>query len=177
MAAPFIGEIRAFGFNFAPYQWAFCDGQVLPIAQFQALFAILGTTYGGNGTSTFAVPGLQDRAPMDWGNGSGLTPRVIGQALGSSMVTLAQGELPPHTHGVVSGLPGATGATPTPSAGTLLGTSSPAKLYSDVAGPPTAPLSSRAIGQNGGSQAHQNMQPALTLNFCIALDGIFPSRN
>ena len=178
MAQPFIGEIRAFGFNFAPVGWAFCDGQLVPISQSQTLFAVLGTTYGGNGTTTFALPNLQDRAPMDWGNGIGLTPRSIGETLGSSMVTITQNELPPHNHGLTTGLPTTpAGPTSTPGSGTLLGTASPAKLYSDATGQPTAALSNRAIGQNGGSQAHQNMQPVLTVNFCIALDGLYPSRN
>lgn len=177
MSAPYIGEIRAFGFHFAPYQWAYCDGQLVAISQNQALFSILGTTFGGNGTTNFALPNLQDAAPMHWGQGNGLTNRNIGETLGTPQVTLTSQQLPSHTHMVTVGEQSITQqGSPTPSATAWYGDSSPAPGYSNSA---TAPLqfSPKAVSPAGGSQPHQNLQPLLTLNFCISLFGIFPSRN
>ena len=177
MSEPFIGEIRAFGFHFSPIDWAFCDGRLLPISQYTALYSVIGTTYGGDGQTTFALPNLQDRAAMDWGNGVGLTPRQIGQVTGSPSVSLLVTQLPGHMH-VLSGADGntATQTTPTPSQTAYLGQSNPGSAYTKNVTPNQA-FSPKAIGNNGGSQPHNNMQPLLTLNFCIALNGIFPSRN
>lgn len=177
MADPYIGEIRAFGFNYAPLDWAFCNGQLLPISQFSVLFAIIGTIYGGDGQSNFALPNLLDRAPMHWGQGPGLTPRSIGDALGSPTVTLTTNNLPNHTHLFSSALPGApsqTVAIPTPVA--QVGVSNPGQLYTTTTTPAVA-FSPRAIGASGGSQPHVNTQPVLTLNFCISLSGAYPPHN
>jgi microcystin-dependent protein len=179
MATPFIGEIKVVGFNFPPREFAFCDGQLLPISQYSALFAILGTSYGGNGSTTFGLPNLQGIAPMNWGNGPALTPRTIGEALGSATVTLTDAQMPSHTHILNGG-----NATPAnaaqsvarPTSQAMFSTSGPGRAYSDVATPPVT-LAPTAIGPTGGSLPHENMQPVLALNFVIALNGIFPSRN
>jgi len=178
MADPFIGEIRCFGFNFAPFEWAFCDGQLMSIAQNQALFAVIGTTYGGDGQSTFAMPNLMDRAPMAWGNGQGLTPRTIAQTLGTPTVTLTTQQMPSHNHMLVTASAGSTDdESDTPSSSAWLGTSVGGQMYTDNAATPNVPFAQNAISINGGSQPHNNLQPLLTLNFCISLAGIFPSRS
>lgn len=179
MSNPYIGEIRAFGFNFAPYQWAFCNGQTVAISQNTALFSILGTTYGGNGQTTFNLPNFQDMAPMHWGSGPGLTPRVIGQTTGTPTVTLTTNEMPAHNHMIqVAEASGAAGQNqPAPSAQAWLGGSAPGSAYIDTTSSLNAPFSPKGIGPDGGSQPHQNMQPILTVNFCISLYGIFPTRN
>jgi microcystin-dependent protein len=178
MSNPYVGEIRAFGFNFAPYQWASCAGQTLAISQFTALFSIIGTTYGGNGTTTFQLPNLQDMAPMHWGNGAGLTPRTIGQTLGTSNVTVTVPQMPTHNHVMAVAEEKATGqAQGSPSPSAWLGGSVPGATYTNTTSALNAPFSPKAISTNGGSQPHQNLQPLLTLNFCISLYGIFPSRN
>jgi microcystin-dependent protein len=179
MSDPFIGEIRAFGFHFAPTGWALCNGQTLSISQNSALFAILGTTFGGNGQTTFNLPNLQDRAPMHWGQGAGLSPRQLGEVLGSQTVSLTTTEIPAHNH-IVGTLEPQTGSqsTAAPSATALLGASgSGGKAYNPNVTNFDALFSPKAIGPNGGSAPHQNMQPLLTLNFCIALQGLFPTRN
>ena len=166
MAEPFLGEIRIMSFNFPPKGWAFCSGQFLPINQNQALFALLGTTFGGNGQTTFALPNLQRRTPIHAGNGHGL-----GNVGGSSSVTLTASEMPQHFH-VANATPN-DGNTTNPN-GSLLGTTTVATYtpaQSLVAMSPTT------VTSVGGSQAHNNMQPYLVLNFCIALQGIFPSIN
>jgi microcystin-dependent protein len=170
MADPFVAEIRIVPFNFAPRGWAFCDGQLIPISQNTALFSLLGTTYGGNGTSTFGLPNLQGRSPMQWGQGPGLSLRDIGESGGQATVTLVSAEMPGHTHGLVAAAGNAT--TGTPSSTSALATASAA-----VYGPPTDPvaMSSAAISPVGGT-AHENRQPFLTLNFMIALQGVFPPR-
>jgi microcystin-dependent protein len=179
---PFIGEIRAFGFNYAPNGWAFCDGRQLPIAQYSALFSLLGTSFGGNGVTTFGLPNLQSQASMHWGQGPGLSPRVLGETGGESTVTLQTSQMPSHTHNVI----GATGAgsvpgqlTGTPSSTVWLGNSTPVSAYSSLpAGVQLdATLANVAIGPTGGSQPHQNEQPLLAVNFCIALEGVYPSRS
>jgi microcystin-dependent protein len=177
MSNQFLGEIRIFAGNFAIRGWAFCNGQVLPIAQYQALFAILGTTYGGNGTVTFALPNLQDKAPVSWGSGPGLATYVVGQTGGAATHTLTGNELPSHNHPAqaVAG----SGRSPTPG-GNLwaephVGRSN-VQMYSDVVANPT-PLSPAALALTGGGLPHNNVPPVLTLNFIIALTGTFPSRN
>jgi microcystin-dependent protein len=168
MSEPFLGEIRAFGGNFAPKNWALCDGRLLPIAQYSTLFSILGTTYGGNGVTTFALPNLQGAAPMHWGDGPGLTPHMLGEASGSTTVTLLQTQLPAHNHTVMASQSTADQASPRDNA--LAG----ATIYGPP--PPAATLSANSVTPSGGSQPHNNMQPYLGLTFIIALQGIFPPR-
>jgi microcystin-dependent protein len=168
MADPFIAEVRIVPFNFAPRGWAFCDGQVLPIAQNTALFSLLGTTYGGNGINTFALPNLQGRAPSHPGQGPGLPTRTLGESSGTESVVLLASEMPPHTHSAGVTVAPATRANPVAA---RLGTTIDA-TYS--AGPATA--TGGVHGLAGGSQPHDNMQPSLVLNFIIALQGIFPPR-
>jgi len=175
MATPFIAQIATFGFGFAPRGWAQCNGQLLPIAQNTALFSLVGTTYGGNGQTTFALPNLQGRAPMHPGTGSGLTQRTLGEITGVENHTLIATEMPAHSHG--GGVPAmasspATGNNSNP--GGLLPAVATRPLYTDTGnGSLGAPL----VSSVGGGQAHPNMQPYLCINFCIALQGIFPSRN
>ncbi len=174
MSDPFIGEIALFGGNFAPRGWAFCDGQLLPIAQNTALFSILGTTYGGDGRTTFGLPDLRGRVPMQPGNGPGLSPRRLGERAGVEEVTLSAQQIPSHSHA-------ANCVTPAGNSNDAAG-----KFWADDAGaasatyhggPANATMNAGAIGNTGGSQAHTNVQPFLCVNFIIALVGIFPSRN
>ncbi|MCE3001454.1 MAG: tail fiber protein [Xanthomonadaceae bacterium] len=168
MSEPFIAEIRIVGFNFAPVGWALCDGQLLPISQNTALFSLLGTTFGGNGQTTFALPDLRGRAPMFDGQGPGLPPRVLGERGGTESVTLTVAEMPPHSHPVAVSTAVADRANPV---GTRFG-STVDPVYT-AANPG---LAAAAQGTAGGSQPHENMQPSLVLNFIIALQGIFPPR-
>lgn len=169
MSEPFLGQIQAFGFNFAPRGWATCDGQILSIAQNTALFSLLGTTYGGNGQTTFALPDLRGRVSLHQGQGPGLTPRSLGEVSGSETVTLISSQMPQHNHIVnantgapVDNLPG----------GQLLASTA---IYTTAG--PDATMNPQMIGPAGGGQPHNNMQPYLVINWCIALEGIFPSRN
>ncbi len=171
MADPFVAEIRIFGFNFAPKGWAFCNGQILPISQNTALFSLLGTTYGGNGQSTFALPNMQNRAPMFWGQGPGLSVRDLGETGGSDTVTLLQSEIPMHSH-TMNGL-NDSGLQSNPG-GAL---SARANIYKANPGSsPVVQMNSNAVGMTGGNLPHNNLQPLLTLNFCIALQGVYPPR-
>lgn len=177
---PFIGQITIFGGNFAPRGWAFCDGQLLPIAQYTALFSILGTTYGGDGQSTFALPDLRGRVPMHPGNGPGLTPRTLGQRAGAENVTLNVNQIPSHSHNGTGTIQAASGQ---PDESTPIG-AVPASLtngtegYAEtVNGAMKADGVSLTIQNTGGSQSHTNIQPFNCLNFIIALQGIFPSRS
>ncbi|ADO76133.1 phage tail protein [Stigmatella aurantiaca] len=176
MAEPFLGEIRMFGGNFAPTGWAFCNGQILSIAQNQALFSLLGTTYGGNGQTTFALPDLRGRVPMHWGSGPGLTTRTLGEAAGTETVTLLQTQMPTHTHAATaSAQPGnSTEPTGTFWAAAVDGNSQQVSAYGTQ---PSTTLNPQAIGIAGGNQPHNNMQPYLCVTFIIALQGIYPSRN
>jgi microcystin-dependent protein len=174
VADPFVAEIRIFPFNFAPRGWAFCDGQLLPISQNTALFSLLGTTYGGNGKSNFALPDLQGRAAMHPGQGQGLSLRDLGEVGGEETVTLLQSEMPLHTHGLRATVEDGTQGTlannvtlATSVAGTLYQTNTSANLVA---------MSPAAISPAGGGLPHNNLQPYLTLNFCIALQGVFPPR-
>ena len=173
---PFVAEIRIFPFNFAPKGWAFCDGQILPISQNTALFSLLGTTYGGDGKSTFALPDMQGNAAMHPGQGPGLSLHDLGETSGSETVTLLQSEIPAHAHAVGRCLNDA-GNTISPAnavwAQSAAGRGA-AALYKD--GAPTGPVQLQSLTVTGGSLPHQNMQPYLTLNFCIALQGVFPAR-
>lgn len=173
MADPFVAEIRIFPFNFAPKGWAWCDGQLLPLSQNTALFSLLGTTYGGNGQSTFALPNLQGSAPMHPGQGPGLSPRSLGEAAGTETVTLLQTEIPNHTHGLMA-QSAPLGGVVSPQ-GNSLNRSASGNLYN----PTVASMVSMApetIAPAGGSQPHNNMQPYLTCYFNIALQGVFPPR-
>lgn len=172
MSEAFIGEIRIFGGNFAPRGWNFCDGSTLPIAQYDALFALIGTTYGGDGQSTFSLPDLRSRAPLHQGQGPGLTPRVIGEVGGTENVTLVTAQLPAHTHGLQATTSDAT--TPTPSASVMLAANAGVKLYSPK---PATVATGNSAATTGGSQPHSNVMPYLAVNFIIALEGIFPPQN
>ena len=179
----FVGEIQIFGFNFAPKGWAQCNGQLLPISQNQALFSLLGTTYGGDGIRTFQLPNLQGRLPMGQGAGPGLTPRVPGQTFGEENHLLLSSENPNHTHSVAAiSNPTLANNTDVPGptqflAQTTFSGSAGAITNVYVADPaPGNPMSGSAVGSVGG-QPHSNLMPLLALNFCIALNGIFPSRN
>lgn len=179
MSSPFVAEIRIFGFNFPPTGWAFCDGQILPISQNTALFSLLGTTYGGDGKSTFALPDMQGNAAMHPGQGQGLSLRDLGEIGGSETVTLLQSEIPVHTHNLMAVDSEATSADPTNAilgmgnhdSGTQAGA---VAFYNATT--PNSPMSFNALSISGGSLPHNNMQPYLTLNFCIALQGVFPAR-
>jgi microcystin-dependent protein len=170
----FIGSIMMFAGNFAPRGWAFCQGQLLPIAQNTALFSILGTTYGGNGQTTFALPDLRGRAPIGTGQGPGLTNVDLGQSAGSETVTLTVNQLPAHNHVVACDSTSAGGADPTNSFPGNPGSLSGAQLYGSTAGATMAPA---MIQPAGGSQPFSVRQPYLGINYIICLEGIFPSRN
>jgi microcystin-dependent protein len=173
MANPFVAEIRIFPFNFAPTGWAFCDGQLLPISQNTALFSLLGTTYGGNGQSNFALPNMQGNAPMHPGQGPGLTLHDLGETGGSQYVTLLQSEIPAHTHSAgAQNIP--LGGVVTPSPTTSLNRPASGNLFTHTNQP--VMMAPEAIAIAGGDQPHNNMMPYLTLNFCIALQGVFPPR-
>lgn len=173
MSDPFVAEIRIFGFNFAPTGWAMCNGQILPISQNTALFSLLGTTYGGNGQSTFALPNMQGSAPMHPGQGPGLSLHDLGEIGGSDTVTLLESEIPVHSHALMANTTTATKSLPT---GNSFAKGSSMTPYLAPAGAPTVPMAFQAIPPAGGSQPHNNMMPFLVLNFCIALQGIFPPR-
>ncbi|MGB7976159.1 MAG: tail fiber protein [Roseiarcus sp.] len=179
MAEPFISQIEAFPFNFAPKGWAFCAGQLMPINQNQALFSLLGTTFGGDGRTNFALPDLRGRLANGFGQGQGLANYALGQRGGEETHTLTIAETPPHSHLVNAVKNGTTGGTNTPGGGVTLGegysgeAGSPAvNIYSSAA--PTIPMGS--LGPTGG-QPHGNLMPYLALNYCIALQGVFPSRS
>jgi microcystin-dependent protein len=169
MAEPFLGELRLMSFNFAPKGWALCNGQFLPINQNQALFSLLGTMYGGNGQTTFALPDLRGRVPMHVGNG-----HTQGERSGAESVTINIQQLPTHLHVLQASTQAATvGLGPN---GNMLATAR-APAFKEPQGASLTTLSPQAVSSVGGSQPHNNMQPYLALNFCIALQGIFPSRN
>lgn len=173
MADPFLAEIRLFPFNFPPRNWAFCDGQLLPLSQNTALFSLLGTTYGGNGKSNFALPNLQGRAAMQPGQGPGLSLHDLGETGGSQTVTLLESEMPAHSHTLRS-LP-APGDAPTPASFSFARTIG-ATPYRDPAGAQLTAMAPEMLSPAGGGLPHNNMQPYLTLHFCIAMQGIFPPR-
>ena len=170
MGNPYVGEIRIFAGNFAPVNWAFCDGTILSIAQYDVLFNLLGTTYGGNGQTTFALPDLRSRVPLHMGQGSGLSSYSLGQNAGVESVNLITAQLPQHNHSLtVSGSSGTAGSP----RGNSPGVSGTASIYR--VGTATDVLSQKALPTlTGGSQAHSNIQPLLALNFIIALYGIYP---
>jgi microcystin-dependent protein len=171
MADPFVAEIRIFPFNFAPRGWAWCDGQLLPLSQNTALFSLLGTTYGGNGKSNFALPDLQGRAPMHPGQGPGLSLHDLGEANGTETVALLESEIPAHSHAVRVSVQDATtrvvaGQLPATGIGMAMFTPTPGNVI----------LNPAAAAPAGGDQPHNNMMPYLTFYFCIALQGVFPPR-
>lgn len=174
MADPFVAEIRIFPFNFAPKGWAWCDGQLLPLSQNTALFSLLGTTYGGNGKSNFALPDLQGRAPMFWGQGPGLSLHDIGETGGSETVSLLESEIPSHPHSMRVSTDPADNNVPN---GRMIAKSG--GRGNNMFIPTTSPLNpmnDQTLAPAGGDQPHNNMQPYLTLYFCIALQGVFPPR-
>jgi len=173
---PYLGEIRLLPFGFAPVGWQDCDGSLLSIAENDALFVLLGTTYGGDGVSTFAVPDLRGRLPVHRGTGRALSPYVLGQTAGSEAVTLITANLPAHTHAVqATSAPASTGA---PSGTAELGTISGDTMYtSDITGLTAHPAATSMLSTAGGNQAHDNTMPTLAVRFCIALAGVFPSQS
>ncbi|MEM9305330.1 MAG: tail fiber protein [Pseudomonadota bacterium] len=170
MSEPFVAEIRIFAGNFAPRGWAFCDGQLLPISQNTSLFSLIGTTYGGDGRSTTALPNLQGRAPMHPGRGPGLTARRLGQRGGVETVTLTEAQLPNHNHGLQGSGP-ANSNVPTDAG---YGTNPSVRAYHDDTN--RVAMAANSLDETGGSGPHNNLQPFLTLNFIIALVGLYPSR-
>jgi microcystin-dependent protein len=174
MADPFVAEIRIFPFNFAPKGWAFCDGQLLPISQNTALFSLLGTVYGGDGKSNFALPDLKGRAAMHRGQGAGLSPRSLGETSGSDTITLLQSEMPAHTHGMLAAVNPALVKVPSPDV--ALARSRSANAYQSNSSANLVQLAPQTLSPAGGSLPHNNMQPYLTLNFNIAMQGVYPPR-
>jgi microcystin-dependent protein len=172
MADPFVAEIRIFPFNFAPTGWAWCDGQLMPLSQNTALFSLLGTTYGGNGTSNFALPDLQGSAPMHPGQGPGLSLHDLGEMGGSETVTLLASEMPAHNHALAANVIDLAD-TNVPSPNASFAQSASGTLYQTTS---NTQLNPQALAPSGGDQPHNNMMPYLTLNFCIALQGVFPPR-
>lgn len=170
MSEPFVAEIRIFAGNFAPRSWAFCDGQLLPVSQNTALFSLVGTTYGGDGRTNFALPNLQGRAPMHPGRGPGLTSRRLGESGGIEAVALSENQIPNHSHPLT--VSEDSGNTGNPSQAVLAGTPS----HPIYGAPDNLTQTGSAIEGRGGNQPHNNMAPYLTLNFIIALSGLYPSR-
>lgn len=174
MSSPFLAEIRMFAGNFAPVGWALCNGQLLSISQNAALFSLLGTTYGGNGTSNFALPNLQGLAPMHWGNGAGLSTRVIGETGGTNTVTLSASQVPSHSHAYNCGS-GSKGETNVIAGQVNCDEQSGTQaIYATSTDGSTM---GAAMVQSPGAQPHQNQQPYVAVTFIIAMSGIFPARN
>lgn len=173
MGQPYIGEIRLFGGNFAPLNWAFCNGALLSISQNSSMYQLLGTTYGGDGQSTFGLPDLQGRLPVHAGQGAGLSNYVLGQKAGSETVTLTTGQLPSHSHGAL----GSTGgAVSSPSSATW-GNGALANNSFGAGASANATMNTGSIGMTGGNQPHDNLTPFLVVSFIIALYGVYPSQN
>ncbi len=173
MTDPFVAEIRIYGFNFPPTGWAYCNGQLMPISQNTALFSLLGTMYGGDGKSTFALPDLQGQGAMQQGQGAGLSDRFQGEQVGEQNVTLLQSEMPNHQHVPMAALDPAEQAAPAPDRS--LTRAAPGLPYV-AASANLVPLNAQAASVTGSSFPHNNMPPVLTLNYCIALQGVFPQR-
>lgn len=174
MADPFVAEIRIFPFNFAPRGWAFCDGQLMPLSQNTALFSLLGTTYGGNGKSNFAIPNMGGAAPMHPGQGPGLSLHDLGETGGSETVTLLESEIPAHSHGLGASTQPADSQDP---AGGSIARVVGALPYLAPASGPLVFMAPDALAPTGGDVPHNNMMPYLTFHFCIALQGVFPPRS
>ena len=174
MADPFVAEIRIFPFNFAPRGWAWCDGQLLPLSQNTALFSLLGTTYGGNGESNFALPDLQGRAPMHPGQGPGLSLHDLGETGGSETVTLLESEIPSHAHAMRAA--NEAGITNAPGSALIARPFGRGNNVFSTAANNLVSMAPNQLAPAGGDQPHNNMQPFLTFYFCIALQGVFPPR-
>lgn len=177
MSEPFIAEVRIFAGNFAPRGWAFCDGQLLPISNNTALFSLIGTTYGGDGRTTTALPNLQGRVPMHPGRGPGLTARRLGEKVGAETVTLVEAQIPSHTHTLRAN--SSNGTTNTPSNTVLLARENlngRDRIYHTNTSANLVHMASESLATTGGGQAHTNLQPFLVLNYIIALQGLYPSR-
>lgn len=172
MAQPYVGEIRMFAGNFNPSGWEFCDGQLLPISENETLFQLIGTTYGGDGESTFALPNIQSRIPIHMGTGGSGTTYQLAETGGAESVTLTVQQIPSHTHPLLASLDAGGQTNPN---GAVLGALSPVSIYVPNATPPNLPMNASAVTAVGGSQPHDNMQPFLCINFIISLFGIFPS--
>ena len=176
MTTPYVGEIRLFAFSRIPTGWFACDGSLQSIASYQTLYTLLGTTYGGDGVNTFGLPDLRGQVPLHQGTGLGLSPRVLGQSGGNENITLLSGQMPSHNHNFTASTSAATTTTPgtTVQPGTL---PSDHMYLQNISGTPAAdPMAATMINQSGGSQPHNNIMPTLTLSFCMAWAGIFPSQ-
>jgi microcystin-dependent protein len=176
MSNPFVAEIRIFPFNFAPKGWAFCDGQLLSISENTALFSLLGTTYGGNGVVTFALPDLQGSVPLQQGQGPGLSQYFLGEQTGTDTVTLLTSELPAHTHTVEADFDHFNAKATSPNGAVLVNDAPKLTFANAPASPNLQPMNPAMISVAGGSLPHNNLMPYLTLNYCIALQGVFPLR-
>lgn len=176
MSEPFLAEVRMVGFNFAPRGWAFCDGQILPINQNQSLYSLLGTTYGGDGRTSFALPDLRGRTPIHVGRSDGGPDHPLGQKSGEETHTLSAAEMPQHTHTLHATTDTANQASPSGNLPAQVAATLDA-IYGSAGDSLGVNLSSASVANTGGSQGHDNMQPFLAVNFCIALQGLFPSRN
>lgn len=174
MAQPFVGEIRMFAGNFPPVGWMFCDGQLMPISENEVLFQLIGTTYGGDGQETFALPNLQSRLPIHMGTSTTGTTYQIGEAAGVESVTLTTSQIPAHNHPLLVSTDPGTGTNP---AGAAAGALSPVSVYKANVTPPNVAMNASSITPAGGSQPHDNMQPFLCINFIISLFGLYPSPN
>jgi len=176
MASPFVAEIRIFGFNFPPTGWAFCDGQLLPISQNTALFSLLGTTYGGDGRSNFALPNLQGSAPLFWGQGPGLSFYAQGEVGGEANVSLLQTEMPAHSH-TAQGYGNAGGQAPGPSTTWSDANQRGISSYTASVTAKNVQMNPQGTSITGSSFPHNNLMPYLVLNFCIAMQGVYPQRS
>ena len=171
MAQPYIGEIRLFAGNFAPAGWAFCDGQLMPISENDALFTLIGTTYGGDGQETFAMPNLQSRIPIHQGTGPGLTGKIIGEMAGTEAETLTIQQIPTHNHAFLASTDPGSIVTP---GGNMLATSNAVTVFRPLASNPATAMNAQSITPVGGSQPHDNLHPFLAINYIISLFGLFP---
>jgi microcystin-dependent protein len=174
MAQPYLGQIMAVGFNFAPVGWFLCNGQTLSIAQYAALYNLLGTTYGGDGVNTFALPNLCGRVAVNQGQGPGLSPYVIGQTAGTENVTLTSNQIGAHQHPLMASQQSGSTATPGPTVALAQNAQTLVEMYGTVAANTT--LAGASIGNAGNSQPHENRQPYLTINYIIASEGVYPSQ-
>ncbi|OOG50915.1 tail fiber protein [Rhodanobacter sp. C01] len=177
MSTPYVGEIRLFGFPRIPTGWFACDGSLQSIAEYQTLYVLIGTTYGGDGINTFGLPDLRGQLPVHQGNGQGLSPRVLGASGGTETVTLQTNQLPAHTHTLVATATPASSAQPGNQLLPAALANSDTMYATDVTGAPSFPLANAAVGMQGGSQPHDNTMPTLTVSYCIAWAGIFPSQS
>ena len=177
MTTPYVGEIRMFGFSRTPTGWLACDGSIIPIADYQVLYTLIGTTYGGDGQSSFALPDLRGRVPIHQGTGQNLTPRTLGQIGGTEQVTLTTGQIPSHSHIVLASTQAATTDTPDPTVALASGASTDYIYYPAQTGGTAEPMSVNSGQFQGSGLGHENCAPTLTASFCIAWAGVFPSRS